>query len=275
VLRGEHRRRERPGVGGPGRRRRRASPVLGYAPGMPTLRVTYADAAALHGALDQEIARGVLLVKGAPADGLAFRTPVSLEVSAPGGALVVETDALNVLPGVGVVVAFPASRIAELRALAGTAEVAAPPGAEEAAPPPAAGAAAAEPSPAPRAATTAEKIQLALHGTREDRAAILRDQNRTLHAFVLKSPQVTLEEITAWAKNPQMNADFLKQIGDRKEWLQKAAVAQGLARNPRTPPEVALRALDHVGPEALRQMAKGVGVGPHIVQAARRKVITK
>jgi hypothetical protein len=38
---------------------------------------------------------------------------------------------------------------------------------------------------------------------------------------------------------------------------------------------VALRALDHVGIEALRQMAKGAGVPPHVVQAARKKIIAK
>ncbi len=46
-------------------------------------------------------------------------------------------------------------------------------------------------------------------------------------------------------------------------------------RNPKTPPEIALRALDYVPAEALRQMAKGVGVAPHVVQAARKKVLAK
>src|SRR5262249_7992808 len=39
------------------------------------------------------------------------------------------------------------------------------------------------------ALTHPEKIQLALHGSRDDRAQILRDKNRTLHPFVLKNPQ--------------------------------------------------------------------------------------
>jgi hypothetical protein len=65
----------------------------------------------------------------------------------------------------------------------------------------------------------------------------------------------------------------LKQIGDRKDWLSRPAIAQALARNPRTPPEVAVRALEHVGLEALRQMAKGTGAPPHVITAARKKVV--
>ncbi len=243
---------------------------------MLTLRVSYAGPSDLRSALDQEIARGVLLVKGPPPDGLAFRTPVAIEIVVPGGSLAVETEVLNLLPGVGVVVAFPPGKVADARALLD----AAPPAEAPADEPPARESVVPEP-PAPESAapaakaTTAEKIQLALHGTREDRAAILKDQNRTLHAFVLKSPQVTIEEITAWAKNPQMSPDFLKQIGDRKEWLSRPAIAQALVRNQRTPPELAVRALEYVPLESLRQMAKGVGVPPHVVQAARRKVISK
>jgi hypothetical protein len=121
--------------------------------------------------------------------------------------------------------------------------------------------------------THTEKIQLALHGSRDDRAHILRDKNRALHPFVLKNPQIDLEDVTNIAKNAQMAPEVLKQIADRKEWFQRPAIATALARNPKTPAEVAVRALDHVPVEALRQMAKGVGVPPHVAQAARKKVV--
>jgi hypothetical protein len=121
--------------------------------------------------------------------------------------------------------------------------------------------------------TNAEKIQLALHGSRDDRNTILRDKNRTLHPFVLKNPQVDLEDVTTIAKNAQMGPEILKQISERKEWFQRPVVATALARNPKTPPDVAIRALDYVPMDVLRQMAKGVGALPHVTQAARKKVI--
>ena len=121
--------------------------------------------------------------------------------------------------------------------------------------------------------TNPEKIQIALHGTRDQRNAILRDQNRTLHPFVLKNPALTTEDVLAIAKNAQMTPELLKQIADRKDWFQRPQIALALARNPKTPQDVGVRALDYVPQDALRLMAKGTGVMPHIVQAARRKVV--
>jgi len=118
-----------------------------------------------------------------------------------------------------------------------------------------------------------EKVQKALHGTREERNAILRDRDRTLHPFVLKNPQLDADDVVGIAKNPQMTSDMLQQIGDHKEWLQRASVALALARNPRTPPELAVRALDHVSLEALRHIAKGSGVPPNVTAAARKKLL--
>ncbi len=118
-----------------------------------------------------------------------------------------------------------------------------------------------------------EKIQKALHGTRDERNAILRDRDRTLHSFVLKNPQLHADDVVTIAKNVQMMPDLLQQIGERKEWFQRPAIATALARNPKTPPDLAVRALDHVPVDALRLMAKGVGVLPHVTQAARKKIL--
>lgn len=244
------------------------------------LRVTYARRVDLARALEQEIGRGALLVRVAPPEDLGFRDKAALQIVGPSGAFAeMETEVMSLLPGVGVALAVPAAQVEAVRALLGAERD------EEGAGEPRhevvqAGAAprAAVSEAAPRqalseAASATERIRLALHGNRDERAAILRDKNRTLHAYVLKNPNVGLDEITAWAKNPQTNADFLKLIGERKEWLSRPAIALALARNPRTPGDLALRALDHVPIDGLRQMAKGIGAPPHVVQAARKKVI--
>lgn len=145
-------------------------------------------------------------------------------------------------------------------------------------PPPDADPAAATPPPATAPArhetlSRMEKVQKALHGTRDERNAILRDRDHTLHAFVLKNPQLDADDVVAIARNPQLAGDLLQQIGDRKEWLQRPAVALALARNPKTPHELAVRALEHVPVEAVRQLAKGASALPHVQAAARKRLL--
>ena len=121
--------------------------------------------------------------------------------------------------------------------------------------------------------TRAEKIHMALYGTRDERNAILRDRDRTLHPFVLKNPQLNADDVIAIAKNTQVTPDLLKLIGERKDWAQRPAVALALARNPKTPPDLAVRVLEFVPLDGLRQLARGTGVLPHVAQAARKRVI--
>jgi hypothetical protein len=123
--------------------------------------------------------------------------------------------------------------------------------------------------------TQAQKIHMAMHGTRDERNAILRDQNRALHPFVLKNPQLTAEDVLEICKNALTSPALLKLISERKDWVQRGPIAVGLARNPKTPPSVAVQVLAYVPMDALRIMAKGSGVLPHVAQAARKKVIGK
>jgi hypothetical protein len=234
------------------------------------LRIAYDDRAELRRALDDEIARGVLLVRVTPPESLAFRDVVSLEITTRAGLLAIETEVVSILAGVGVVVAVLPEHHAAARALEASLE-----SGDAAIHEIVSDDAATDAPRAPMGSALAEKIRLARHGTREDRNALLREPNRMLHALVIKCPQVTVDEVAAWAKNAQMGADFLRQIADRKDWLSRPNIALGLARNPKTPGDIAVRALDHVGDDALRQMIKGAGVPPHVAAAARKKAMRK
>jgi hypothetical protein len=121
--------------------------------------------------------------------------------------------------------------------------------------------------------SAAEKIQLALHGNRDERGAILRDKNRMLHSYVLRNPHIEMDELVAIARNAQSGPELLEMIAGNRDWIQRADLALALVRNPKTPQAAGLRALNSVSPADLRQLAKGNGA-PHIVQAARKKVIS-
>jgi len=224
-----------------------------------------------------QMAKGGVLVRVNDVSGLELDTAATLELVLPdGNKLIADVKVLQILAGYGIAVSVPAEVVAQLQNRSGkdtgtTAakherfDTVAPPG---------------EPTRVARSTTQpieamshAEKIQLALHGNRDQRMALLRDPNRALHQYVLKNPQTNADDVLTIAKNAQMSADLLKQIGERREWFQRPQIALALARNPKTPPDLAVRALEYVPMDALRQMAKGVGALPHVAAAARKKVI--
>ena len=272
-------------------------------------RIAYARYSELREDVSQQMARGGLLVKVHDASGLTLDTPVQLELVLPDGTpLQGRALVLQVLAGYGVAVSVApelvdrARRAAEQRdtSTSGTARheridpdrpphnlegsgefrspraVSTPPlglRPNDDPPSPRSRTPNSTPPPPIDGASRPEKIQKALHGNRDERNAILRDRDRTLHPFVLKNPQLNADDVVAIAKNAQVTPELLKQIGDRKEWSQRPGIALALARNPKTPPELAVRTLDHLPVDALRQMAKSTGVPPHVTVAARKKLL--
>jgi hypothetical protein len=243
---------------------------------MTTLRASFATPAALVAAHDQEITRGGLLVRGAvPADATLF-AEVELEIVAGGRRVSTRAQIVQMVPGVGVAVTFAAAAVAGLAELVSAARAlgagawpepgAAKPGA-------AAAPAAASPAAKLRDASVAEKIQIALHGSRDERQLILRDTNRLLHPYLLKNPNLQMEEVAAMARMSAVSPEVLKLIVDRREWVSRPDIAIALVRNPTVPVPLALRALEHVSPADLRQLAKDSKTRPAIQQAARRKVV--
>jgi len=121
---------------------------------------------------------------------------------------------------------------------------------------------------------SAKKMQLALHGSRDERAAILRDLNKTLHPLVLKNPNLQLDEVVAMAKMTTISPEVLKAIADRREWAGRPEIALALVRNPKTPAPLAIKLLANVSPAELRQLAKDTRTRAPIQAAARKRLLT-
>ena len=239
---------------------------------MVRLRVTYHRPADLVDDHDAQIARGGLLVRVEPPPGLLPFAEVELEIAADFPPLDDEVtlagQVLQLLPGAGVAVAFdPAPLAAAVAQARAAAPVDGPAPTHELA------TAAPRPAPARAAADTAAKIQLALHGNRDDRARVLRDLNKMLHPYVLRNPNVGIDEVLAMAKMASVSPELLKQISERKEWAQRPDIAIALVRNPKLPTPMAIRLLDYVSPLELRQLAKDTRTRPAVQQAARKKVV--
>ena len=110
------------------------------------------------------------------------------------------------------------------------------------------------------------------HADRDERMRIMRGADRSLHLYVLRNPRLGLDEIASIARMSALAPELLKAIADRREWFQRPDVAIALVRNPKTPVPLAIKMLNFVSPQDLRQLAKGSGARAPILAAARRKV---
>jgi hypothetical protein len=223
------------------------------------LRVTWASADEYLAVFNAEISKGGLLVRGATLAGVSAGTEVSLEAQVGDAAPVKVTARIAaVVPGVGVAVMFDGGVPPALAKLAQPSE---------------------EEDDAPRGPLTErlkamsqqEKMQLSLSGGRDERTALLRDNNKSLHLFVLKNPRIGLDEVQAAARMPNLSPDALKMIAEHRDWSVNPTICTALVRNPKTPMPLALRLIDRVPPNDLRAIAKG-GARDQIVHAARKKI---
>lgn len=243
------------------------------------LRIRYHRYADLATDWEQQLSRGGVLVRVDPPAGLAQFEAIELEIIAPRGALMLPAQVVQIFPSVGVAVTFATNATLEAAATNAKSMKDAPdaPEAEhtvvdesstERIRPVAIGSSA-----PPKSNPVAEQLHRALYGGRDDRAATMREGNPALHNQVLRNPGLQLDEVVAIARMRTVTSELLKIIAEKREWAQRPEIAIALVRNPKTPIPVAMRMLDHVSREDLRQLAKDGNTRSAIQNAARKKLL--
>ena len=216
-------------------------------------------------AYEEEISVGGLFLKGASVEGGAAMSECTLAVLIGGEEVAEENAKLAfVTPGIGVAVVFlaPPAALDELAARLREPEPEPEAGAGDGVQQNSARQLLAQLSPS-------QKMSLALKAGRAERHHLLRDNNKVLHAYVLRNPHLGLDEVQAAAKLNSLSPEALKAIGDHPEWGQNPVICAALVRNPKTPIAIALRLLPRVPLNDLRAIAKGAG-RQQIVLAARK-----
>jgi hypothetical protein len=219
------------------------------------LRATYDSVEDFLRDHEEQIARGGLLVRTEEEFELVRGATVELELDTPVGTLTLAAEVIQVLAGAGVAVTVSPDDVEELAEAARASRV----GHRRAAP--------------ESGAAMARKIQIALHGDKNQRAALLREPNKLIHGYVVRNAQIQLDEVVTIARMTTVAVEVLTFIASRREWAERPEVALALVRNPRTPVPLAIRLLDRVLPSDLRQLAKQTRVREPILRAARKKVI--
>jgi hypothetical protein len=100
-----------------------------------------------------------------------------------------------------------------------------------------------------------DRMKLAMKGTREQRAVLIRDSNKLVSAAVLSSPKVNEAEIEAFTKMGNCSEDVMRTIGQNRAWTKNYGIILGLCRHPKTPPAIAMSFVQRLNEKDLKALS--------------------
>lgn len=121
--------------------------------------------------------------------------------------------------------------------------------------------------------TVAQRMSLAMKGSREERSILIRDPNKLVSASVLSSPKLTESEIEAIAKMANVSEDTLRIVGSNRAWVKNYNVALALVRNPKAPVALSMNLLQRLNDKDLRQLSTNRNIPEILRVTARKKVV--
>jgi len=119
----------------------------------------------------------------------------------------------------------------------------------------------------------AQKIGLAMKGSREERAILIRDPKKVIAVAVLSSPKITDAEIESIARMPNVSEDILRIVANNRAWTKNYAVVAALVRNAKTPIALAMNMLGRLNDRDLRMLSTDRNVADVLRITARKKIV--
>ncbi len=119
----------------------------------------------------------------------------------------------------------------------------------------------------------AKRIGVAMKGTREERAILIRDPNRIVTAAVLSSPKMTETEIAGIARMGSVSEDVLRTIANNRGWLKNYSVTVGLVKNAKTPVALSMNLMARLSEKDLRMLSTDRNVPDALRVNARKKLV--
>jgi hypothetical protein len=100
-----------------------------------------------------------------------------------------------------------------------------------------------------------DRMKLAMKGTREQRAVLVRDSNKLVSAAVMSSPKLNEAEIEAFTKMGNVSEDVMRIIGTNRSWTKNYGIVLGLCRHPKTPPALAMSFVQRLNEKDLKAIS--------------------
>jgi hypothetical protein len=117
-----------------------------------------------------------------------------------------------------------------------------------------------------------ERLKMAMRGSREQRAQLIRDSNKMVSIAVLSNPKLTETEVEACARMANLSEDVLRVIATNRAWVKNYNIVSALTRNPKTPTALAMGFLQRLNERDLKMIAIDRNVSEPIRLAARKFV---
>jgi hypothetical protein len=123
------------------------------------------------------------------------------------------------------------------------------------------------------ALNVAQRMSVAMKGSREERAVLIRDPNKIVAVAVLSSPKITEQEVESIAKMANVSDEILRMIAFSRAWTKSYAIVHALAKNPKTPVAVSMNFLQRLTEKDLRSLSTNRNVPEIIRVTARKKIV--
>jgi hypothetical protein len=117
-----------------------------------------------------------------------------------------------------------------------------------------------------------ERMKVAMKGTKEERAVLIRDPNKLVSVSVLSSPKITDSEVENFAKMANVSEEILRIIGMNRAWTKNYGVIAALARNPKTPLGVSLHLVQRLNDRDLKSLVMDRNLQEPLKLAARKRI---
>jgi hypothetical protein len=123
------------------------------------------------------------------------------------------------------------------------------------------------------AMNVAQRISVALKGTREERTILIRDPNKIVAVAVLSSPKMTETEIEGIARMGSVSDEILRMIANNRAWTKNYQVVVALTKNAKTPLAVSMNLLSRLNEKDLRMLSSDRNVPDTLRLTARKKIV--
>jgi hypothetical protein len=119
----------------------------------------------------------------------------------------------------------------------------------------------------------AQRMSLAMKGSKEERAVLIRDPNKIVAVAVLSSPKITESEVESIAKMANVSDEILRMIGFSRNYTKNYNIVHSLVKNPKTPVAMSMNFMSRLNEKDLRTLSTNRNVPEVIRVTARKKVV--